>query len=129
MNVESDRDCGRVYIVTFGETISAREWEEYIDFCRARLKENQPFALLHDHRKGGAPNAVQRRKLQEMLDQEAKTGSLVRASAVVSSSALVRGALTALTWLRPLPYPVKVFSAVDEARAWCAAAMERSRVE
>lgn len=127
MNIEPDPSCPRVYVIKFGESISGPEWDEYLDFCSARLQEGRPVALIHDHRKGGAPNALQRKKLQDLLDELHSAMSLLRASAIVSRSAIVRGALTALTWLRPLPYPVKVFSTVEDARDWCAGEMGHRR--
>lgn len=38
--------------------------------------------------------------------------------AVVMHSALGRGVLTALSWLKKPPFPMKTFNTVDDAEAW-----------
>ncbi len=39
-------------------------------------------------------------------------------NALVTTSMVARGLLTALRWVMTMPVPIEVFSSVDEARAW-----------
>lgn len=41
-----------------------------------------------------------------------------KGGAFVLTSSLLQGAMTAILWLAPLPFPHKTFTELDEARAW-----------
>ena len=42
------------------------------------------------------------------------------AAAIVANNAIVRGTVTAIFWLRPLPFPTHVASTLASAEAWLA---------
>jgi hypothetical protein len=42
------------------------------------------------------------------------------AAALVTDSAIIRGAVTAIFWVRPLPFPTRVVATLASAEAWLA---------
>lgn len=40
------------------------------------------------------------------------------AAAIVTDSAIVRGTVTAIFWIRPLPFPTRVVATLEAADAW-----------
>lgn len=44
-------------------------------------------------------------------------------ASLVTTNPLHNGVLTAVTWVAPMPCPVKVFSKLDDARTWVNAAL------
>jgi hypothetical protein len=49
------------------------------------------------------------------------------ATAIVTDSAVIRGTVTAIFWVQPLPMPTHVAATVDAAMAWLAPYLERLR--
>ncbi len=75
---------------------SDAEWDEYIahiatmkQLTGERFRDAAGFAITD----GGAPNAAQRKRLADIAGKEEPLG------AVVSDSMMVRGVVTALSWL------------------------------
>ncbi|MFO0549395.1 MAG: hypothetical protein U0271_13470 [Polyangiaceae bacterium] len=54
--------------------------------------------------------------------------SYSRGHAVVVDNALVRGAMTAVSWLHKTPVPEAYFTRFDEAVDWCVLQLEKSNV-
>ncbi|HKP60252.1 MAG TPA: STAS/SEC14 domain-containing protein [Polyangiales bacterium] len=42
------------------------------------------------------------------------------AAAIVTESAIIRGAVTAIFWIRPLPFPTRVVATLEAADEWLA---------
>ena len=74
------------------------EWKEYIEAVRASDLDKLKTLVFTD---GGAPNAAQRKSVNEVLDGKTSPG------AIVSHSMLVRGVVSALSWFNP---KIKAFS-------------------
>jgi hypothetical protein len=90
--------------------------ERYTDVVERRI----PFATILDSR--GLTTAItanQRKRLTEWFDV---TGDLAGEHhfgiAVLISNALIRGALKAVTWVKPIPVPVKPFGSIADADTW-----------
>lgn len=49
------------------------------------------------------------------------------AAAIVTDSAIIRGAVTAIFWIRPLPFPTQVTATVQSAEEWLAPYLAPSR--
>lgn len=84
------------------------DWWKLIDEMKKLDIEETCFMALTE---GGAPNAAQRRLLNEVLQGKS------RPTAIVSQSSLVRGVVTALGWFNSR---IKVYSPteLDEALRW-----------
>lgn len=105
-------------VLRAGSAYAQPEWDRMV-LGMVELIRQGPFGLITDARGGQMPNAVQRRsivKVYEDYDRETRSHFLV--AALVGESTLVRGVVTALTWVRPPPHPVKVFASLAEAEPW-----------
>src|SRR4051812_47183159 len=85
---------------------SDAEWGELVNAVKGFKDISKVKSLIVTH--GGAPSSTQRRLLNDLLQGRASL------CAVVSSSSMVRGVVTALNWFNP---QVKTFepSSMDEA--------------
>lgn len=79
------------------------EWAEYVDFTVKNLAHFTSTMIITE---GGAPNAMQRGSMNDLL--EAK--GFKQKVAVVTVSRLARGIVTALSWFNP---NVRAFSTVQ----------------
>ena len=91
-------------------------WLEQLD-CLFRRGER--FALALDVRDAPLPTAIQRQEVAKLLRTwYARNPDRMAAQAVVMTSALQRGILTAILWLSGPTYQTRAFSAVPDAEAW-----------
>ena len=111
----------RVSLVLRG-TLGVREAEAMTSALRERVfARKEPYTLLVDANQAGVPGADVRKLFADFSARNREhTRRYCRGEAYVMSSALVRGALTAVMWLSPFEYPHKVFATVAEARTWLA---------
>jgi hypothetical protein len=87
-----------------------------LDGCLAR---GAPYVLIFDLSHSGIPNAVQRATLAAHIRKnKSRSERWVWAMAMVAPSPIVRGMLTAIFWLEPLPVTHQVFATLSEARSW-----------
>lgn len=114
--------------VTFEGTLSDDEFAAYLDQYGARLIRHARYALTIDARNAGVPNSHQRRlQANWMKRHQADVGQRCVGIAFVITNQLVRGALTAILWLQPLPAPSEVVADVETARRWCHKRLEAAR--
>lgn len=95
-------------------------FEYFIERYTAIVERRVPFATILDSR--GPTTAItahQRRRLTEWFEV---TGQLAGEHhfgiAVLINNALIRGALKAVTWVKPIPVPVKPFGSIADAAPW-----------
>lgn len=75
-------------------------------------------------------DAVQRKLIADwQRAQEARVKKVNVGSAIVLTSAMMRGALTALQWLAPPPTPQRSFSTREEAMEWARASLREAGIE
>jgi hypothetical protein len=90
MNMLWGEKCDVVIGVHTEQAPSNSEWDGWIELCAKRAPNRLGFLIFTD---GGGPSSVQRSKLSRI--PELKTIP----SAVVTSSAVARGIVTAVSWL------------------------------
>ena len=84
----------------------------------ALLERKQPFVVLFDMR-GATSSSERRRKFMEFGERHADAiKHYLAASAVVASSPLERGFVTAVLWVKTPPFPMRVFASSTDAEAW-----------
>lgn len=84
---------------------------------RLWLERQEPFAIIL--RVGDHLDAATRKLVAEKIRENANLSRrYVKAQAIVHSSMIVRGVLTAIHWLTPSPFPEKTFSSNESARDW-----------
>jgi hypothetical protein len=108
-----------IIVVRFDGLVSDAEFERYLGELEAQLEPGQRVCTILDARLAGRAPPRQR-KLQ--ADWLARNAGRLRESSVgsvfVITSALVRGVLTAIMWLQPMPVPHAVVATMDEAERW-----------
>jgi DNA-binding LacI/PurR family transcriptional regulator len=110
--------AGRTLVVVHGVTHpSDADWERYLDALRRNAAAIDSQLIVTD---GGSPTSAQRKASLELASHWAQTPP----TAVVTSSVLARGAVTALSWFmkdRIRAFPPDEF---DEACAFIGASSE-----
>jgi hypothetical protein len=94
------------------------------------LAAGRPYTMLGNALKVTRPmDANNRRRVSDWM--RANTPRLKQTcvgSAMVFQSALVRGAMTALQWVAPMPMPVTYPASMEVAASWCLKQLETARV-
>jgi hypothetical protein len=105
--------------VTYVGTIDDATFQRYLDDLASVLSVRQPYVLLADATRSGAPTAKQRRMQADLIREHfAGFERYCAGAAFVIESALIRGALTAILWAQKLPYEHTVVGTREDALAW-----------
>ncbi len=84
--------CDRVILVFHYESVpTAAEWSSYLDIYTKNIDRLSGVLVITE---GGAPNSAQRKQLSETYEKTRQAPV-----AIVSDSAIARGAITAFRWL------------------------------
>ena len=106
--------------------------EVFLERIISYLRRREKFACLIDCRgMTMAHTANQRRRIADWLAEPELERLAPHASAiaVLFRSALIRGALTAVNWIRPPPAPVKAFGSVADAAPWLRERFEEESID
>ena len=107
--------------VRFGDSISDPGWDEYLETLSRFPDRREKYVTITDARRAATPNASQRRRVSELIEREKeRTVRWNVANAVIFTSPLLRGVITAIEWASPSPVPMKSFATPEEGRAWLA---------
>lgn len=102
--------------VTYVDSVDDDAFERYVQEQAALLERREPYVILFDARRSGMPTAKQRQRMARyMKENDSALRRYCRRGAFVIESPLIRGALTAILWLQPLPFAHEVFATVEEA--------------
>jgi hypothetical protein len=106
-------------IVTFVGQVDDDAFRCYLQETKDVLDRKQRYVVIMDASRSGVPPPSQRQ--MQAVWMEAHAQALARhavGTVFVISSPLVRGALTAILWLQPLPHPHTVVADVAMAKVW-----------
>jgi hypothetical protein len=119
-----------LYVRFPSKPLSDEGFEYFIERYTATVERRIPFATILDSR--GLTTAItanQRKRLTEWFDV---TGDLAGEHhfgiAVLISNALIRGALMAVTWVKPIPVPIKPFGSIADASNWVREILAEQRI-
>lgn len=88
--------------------------------CEARAEGSKLAVVLDVSGRRGRPTTEQQRAMAAWLETNHELLEQACAGwAMVVTSPVLRGVLTAITWFSPFPCPMKVHSTVDGGAAWC----------
>ena len=127
-----DEDAWPLLYVRFPpKGLSDESLEAFLARYTAYLNRQERFAAINDSRSLlKVINAKQRRRLVAWFDS---VWNIAReynvASAILLQSAAVRGALTAVFWMKPPPTPSKSFGSLVEAAPWLRERMQEAGIE
>ncbi len=116
-------DTSRHPIVTvrFSGYISEPEFDQYLAAMTNVINRSEKTLTILDARHAIRNPASQRKKQADWLKtHEARLRQYSLGTAFVITSPFVRGVLTAILWLQPLPNDYTVVATLEEAEAWAA---------
>lgn len=98
---------------------SDAELAEFLTGLDMLLKQPGRKVCLFDLTKATTGTARQRQTQAAWIgkNEEALARDFA-AAAIVTDSAIVRGTVTAIFWIRPLPFPTRVVATLEAADAW-----------
>jgi hypothetical protein len=119
MAIELDDAAFPLLIVRFGPDWTPQDFSTYLLWYFQRLQRHQQLAVVFDATRARAPSALERRQQADFLrEHEGLLRLYCAGAAFVISSAVIRGALTAIFWVQPPVYEHTVVPTVVEATAW-----------
>jgi hypothetical protein len=93
--------------------------EQHLREYRGVITRGRPYSALFDVRTAGMVDARSRKAYADFLNAHATDMKVFcKGAAFVLTSSLLQGAITAVLWLAPLPFPYRTFTDLDEARTW-----------
>lgn len=105
--------------IHFTGAITERDFDVYLETLTRYATRESPTLFLYDALEAEVPTATQRQKQGSWLARnEAVLRRNVRGTAFVIGNPLIRGALTAIFWIRPTPVPYIVAGTRSEAERW-----------
>jgi hypothetical protein len=118
-------DVAGIQFLRFEHPMTDEEHAAFLEESTRQMDENAtgggPLVrnvMIIDTDKATRGTPVQRKRQSEWQEQnKAYFEKHVLCAVFIASSSLVRGALRAVGWLKPFPYPHRVSSSIDEAIA------------
>jgi hypothetical protein len=122
----------RIVHVAWPGRVSNDELARVVDDYTKLVEVGGPYGALFET--DGLPHvpATQRQILARWMDEQRyKSHRHCVGVALVTTSALTRGLLTAVTWLATVtpPYPMRTFAARDEAAIWLRGELSQARAK
>ncbi|MGC4095078.1 MAG: hypothetical protein QM756_45600 [Polyangiaceae bacterium] len=115
-------DSGWPVLVIVEPTTPASDavFRAHLEKTKRYYERGERFGFIVDVRNSSPLPADKRRLLAEFIDQSLQTyGPLLVGTALVASSSIFHSMLKTFLWLRQFQEPpTKVFSTVDDGRAW-----------
>jgi len=99
------------------------DFQAYLDWMEKHVTTRRIlYAVVNDARQAPPPSAHQRQMVAaQMARLDAFTREYCAGFGFVFDSALLRGIMTAIFWIKKPGYPTDVFSDVASAAEWCGA--------
>jgi hypothetical protein len=117
--IEVDESRFPLVVVTFEGQLADHEFDRYLLTMSRVLQRRAKNAIVFDARRAAAPTAMQRSKQAAWLkSNRAAIQQYSCGSVFVIASAVIRGGLTAILWISPIPGAHTVVSTLAEGEAW-----------
>ena len=108
-----------VVVSWLGTTVTASEIDRFLQKGDEHLARREPYVALHDGVRATGIDAAQRKRLAAHVDaNRAALAKYCVAAAIVASSPIVRGIVTAVNWMSPPPMSQRVFGTRANAESW-----------
>jgi hypothetical protein len=106
-------------VVTFDGEVDDQAFATYIADYRRELDREERYAAILDARRAGLTPSTQRRMQAEMMKEyRDRIASLSVGVCFVIDKPIVRGILTAVLWLQPMPTAHSIEKSLDDAVTW-----------
>ena len=123
--IQFDESRFPLVIGSFGATTGPEELEAFLTRLIALLARGRHAFVLDASQAGPLPALLRRRQAEWNAEN---TTTIIRRSAgvaIVVTSTLVHGTVTAIHWLQPPPYPFTIVAARADGEAWCLERLKR----
>jgi len=119
MPVQFQTEADPLIWIQFAGPVSEREFDVYLETLTRYVTRESTTLFIYDALQASVPSATQRQKQAAWLERyDAALRRNSGGSAFVISNPLIRGALTAIFWIRPTPAPYIVVATRAEAERW-----------
>jgi hypothetical protein len=131
--IEYDESRWPLVVVHFPESFSHEDWMAQVRNLGASVdravRERVRYAIIVDAaRVGSPPSALQRKAASDFnRDRYDDLKKHLVGWASVITSPILRGAITAMTWLQPTPFPQRVFGTIEAAEEWAQGQIAQSK--
>jgi hypothetical protein len=117
--IELDAAGWPVLHIRYKGTVDAEAFEAHLEELAGHLARGERYGVVFDARRAEHLPALQRKMQADWVaaHRAALTERCVGVAFVFDSS-VVRGLLTAILWVQPLPHPHCVVPTLAEAEAW-----------
>jgi hypothetical protein len=117
--IDTDESRWPLVVITFRGVPTDEEFEAYLEGQTRIVQRRERFASLVDARQAGQMPPVQRRIQAEWMQQHHDAlRSFALGVSFAIESPIVRGVLTAILWLAPLPQPYYIAATMEDAERW-----------
>jgi hypothetical protein len=84
------------------------------------IEERRRYAAVIDISRTDVPSAAERKRVAEgMAARDAGISRFCAGTAIVLTNTLLRGAVTAVLWMRPMKHPHAIVATRQEGKALC----------
>jgi SpoIIAA-like len=119
-----DHSQAPVIVIHLHGEMTDDEFRDYLaETLRIMLASDKIVLMVDAREAAGASRAQRRMQADWMKANETVTKAHVVAMVFVVNSAFIRGILTAILWLQPLPIPHQVFKKMPDAMSWAHSAL------
>ncbi len=128
--IEIDEKRFPLVLVTFEGSVPNDQFEQYLRGMDRMLSRRQPNVTILDATRSDRSPAVQRKMQADWIKTNREALEQYSCgTAFVISSPLVRGVLTAILWMQPLPQGYTVVATLAEAEDWAVGRLRQRGVE
>lgn len=121
-SIRIDESRRPLIIVTFTGVSTDEEFTAYLENQTRLLRRREKNVIVIDAMRAGAMQPTQRKRQAEWQRQhEEALAAYCLGTSFAIGSAIVRGALTAILWVQPLPHPHFVAASLADAERWAVA--------
>lgn len=119
-SIETDSSRLPLLVIRFTGVVDDVAFDRYLEQTRERATSGKRYAVLADATNAGVATAPQRKRQADFIKAHRELlAHVCVGNAFVIPNPLVRGVLTAILWLQPLPYDHVVVNGVADGEAWC----------
>lgn len=119
-NIVVLEDLAPLYVVRFEGIASDAQFAAYLAHVLRITQRGEVHAMVYDASAAGwVPPSQRQLQVEWMREHDKLNRDTTAGLAFVLPSPLVRGVLTAMLWLAPMPCPHLVARTLDQGLVWC----------
>jgi hypothetical protein len=122
MPMKFERDDWPLIRIVWPEgALTDSDLDQFMSGSMADLAKRNVHCILHISHSTVGMSAPQRKQFADLLERtEPQVRQWTAGVAIVTPSAIIRGMITAINWMKGTPCPQRTFSSEPEARLWLA---------